>query len=40
MKCPKCGHEMIDPKKIGLLGYGKLLCPMNMPYMGCGYSIK
>lgn len=41
-KCPKCGEPMIDPTTIGLpkSGWGDLYCPMNMPYYGCGYSLR
>lgn len=34
--CPQCGHELIKPSSIGL-SYGGLICPMNMPFGGCGY---
>lgn len=37
--CPKCGHEVVTTESIGL-GKGELICPMNMPYQGCGWRRK
>lgn len=40
-QCPKCGGPLVKPASIGLpSSWGKLICPMNMPYQGCGWSLK
>lgn len=35
-KCPKCGHQIVTLAYIGLPGLG-YICPMNMPFQGCGW---
>lgn len=36
MTCPNCGHKLVKSEDIGL-PKGQIVCPMNMPYQGCGW---